>query len=134
MIIAILILSALVWLVAWWRVYRYNQRKGSRRFVSHFLGVMVGLFPGYFFLHSSAMTFLPSPNGIEPSIGDLITVWAICILTVIGVFYMTSRPIPQQTGPKTIIERMAMRSDIGENLDEESGESGPENLKRDEGF
>ncbi len=132
MIIAILILSALVWLIAWWRVYVYNQRKGSRRFVSHFLGIIVGLFPGYFCLHSAAMTFLPSPNGIEPSVGDLITVWAICILTIIGVFYMTSRPIPQQTGPKTLIERMAMRSDVEE--DDETEESGKDTLKRDEGF
>lgn len=132
MIIAILIISALVWLISWWRVYVYNQKKGSRKFVSHFLGFAVGLFPGYFFLHSSAITFLPSPNGVEPSIGDLITVWAICILTIIGVFYMTSRPIPKQTGPQTLIERMAMRSDI----EEEDGteESNGENLKRDEGF
>ncbi len=132
MIIAILIGSALVWLIAWWRVYVYNQKKGSRRIMSHILGFFVGLFPAYFVLHSSAMTFLASPNGVEPSIGDLITVWAICIATIIGVFYMTSRPIPKQEGPRTLFERLAMRPDG--TIDEGSPDDNGENLKRDEGF
>ncbi len=89
MIIAILIISALVWLISWWRVYAYNQKKGSRKFVSHFLGFAVGLFPGYFFLHSAAITFLPSPNGVVRSMVVLISGWAVCILTVIGFFFMT---------------------------------------------
>ncbi len=132
MIIVILIISALVWIVCWWRVYAYNQKKGTRKFVSHFLGFAVGFFPGYFCLHSTAITFLSSPNGIEPSIGDLVTVWTICILTIIGVFYMTSRPIPQQTGPKTLIERLAMHSEHEE--DKNVGDSDKDTLKQDEGF
>ena len=119
-------------LIAWWRVYVYNQKKGSRRIMSHILGFFVGLFPAYFVLHSSAMTFLASPNGVEPSIGDLITVWAICLATIFGVFYMTSRPIPKQDGPKTLFERLAMRSDG--TIDEGSPDDHGENLKRDEGF
>lgn len=132
MLIAIFIISALIWLLCWRCVFAYNQRKGSRKIVSHFLGIVIGLFPGYFFLYSAIMSFLPSPNGVEPSVGDLITVWAIFALTVLGVLYMTSRPIPVQTGPQTLVERMAMRPDVeGE---KESGTTERDTLKRDEGF
>ncbi len=133
MLIAIFIISALIGLLCWRRVYVYNQRKGSRKLVSHFLGIVIGLFPGYFFLYAAVMSFLPSPNGISPSLQDTITVWGICILTILGVFYMTSRPIPKQNGPKTLVERMAMRSDTAE----EKGEAvkrKKDNLKQDEGF
>lgn len=137
MLIGIFIVSVLIWLICWRRVYAYNQRKGSRKIVSHFLGIVMGAFPAYFFLYSATVTFLPSPNGVEMSLTDQCTIWGICILTILGIFYMTSRPIPQKTGAKTIIERAAMRSDVGN--DGEAGKDGAEgekkdNLKRDEGF
>lgn len=137
MLIAILVVSALVWLFSWRRVYAYNQRKGSRKIVSHFLGLIMGIFPAYFFMYAATISFLPSPNGVEMSLTDKCTVWGICVLTILGILYMTSRPIPKKTGEKTLIEKAAMRPDVGNEGEAEKEDADGEkkdNLKRDEGF
>ena len=107
MTVAILLIAALIFAWGWHRLYAYNMRKGVRPLIGHMLGFLLGIFPAQFFVYACFASF-PPPEIEPPSTGAVVTLWIIFIVSVVALFYLTSRPVPgkddresvRRTGPQ----------------------------------
>lgn len=97
-ITAIIIIAILVFVWSWRRLYRYNMRKRPNPTVAHLLGILLGSFPGLFFFYAGVATLTPTTVSPAPPLGALIGLWAIFVLSVGMLLYLTTRPLPSEPG------------------------------------
>ena len=90
--IVIFIIVGLVFAFGWYRLYQHNIKKGTRPLIAHMLGFMLGIFPAQFFIYASFASF-PPPEVEPPSTLAVISLWAIFVISIIALIYITSRPI-----------------------------------------
>lgn len=87
---------------AWMSIYRYNVKKGSRPLMGHMLGFLLGVFPAQFFMVAVFVSF-PPPTLPPASTLSIVSLWAFFVISVIGIIYLTKRPIPPKDTSKTPI-------------------------------
>lgn len=90
--IVIFVIAGLVFAGGWYRLYQHNIKKGTRPLIAHMLGFMLGIFPAQFFIYASFASF-PPPEMVPPSTLTIGSLWAIFIISIIALIYITSRPI-----------------------------------------
>lgn len=90
--IVIFVIAGLVFAFGWYRLYQHNIKKGTRQVIAHMLGFMLGIFPAQFFIYASFASF-PPPEMAPPSTLAVVSLWAIFIISIIALIYITSRPV-----------------------------------------
>ena len=101
----ILIVSVLIFAWSWHRLYAYNMRKGSRKVVAHLLGFLLGIFPAQFFFYACFVTF-PPPEMNKPTMAVIVSLWVIFAITILTLFYITTRPIPGENKDLALPDKM----------------------------
>lgn len=90
--IVIFVIAGLIFAWDWYRLYQHNIKKGTRPLIAHMLGFMLGIFPAQFFIYASFASF-PPPEIAPPSTLAIVSLWAIFVISIIALVYITSRPI-----------------------------------------
>ncbi len=90
--IVIFVIAGLVFAFGWYRLYQHNIKKGTRPVIAHMLGFMLGVFPAQFLIYASFASF-PPPEMEPPSTLAVVSLWAIFVISIIALIYITCRPV-----------------------------------------